>query len=288
MSELVVHEHVLKTVALQLKISASAADIERLRTLLQEKLNLSVRGLAIDCAEADLNDLALEMLFGLTKVAKDDGKRLTLIKLSDEAKRSIERNRSQRALDVFGEPIVERAKEKPKRTWKQFRKSAARILVPVLFALPPVVWLEYYIMHWEPSTKVTSSKSFESPAQERFVISGRVDVIQQGKRRPDRGAIVIAWINEADSNDQSLRPAWVTHADASGSFNLNLNGDQDVQYLPVRITVMSEVLDAPKPNDDPYAPAAIRPNAYHPTRHTQTYEYVIESGKPVRMNLLFF
>jgi anti-anti-sigma regulatory factor len=283
-------EQNLKTVYIRLQVTATQADVDKAKASLGEKLNLSVKGLMVNCSETQLNETAIQMLCTLTTVARKDGKRLALVNLSPQANEAIQNNQSKNLLDLFGEKLKQptASKRAPKRN---LRRWFALVMLPIVVGLPLIALVDYLINHLYSSDAVVVNKSFEAAAEDRFVIFGTIDTIHTGKRQPDSGAIVIAWINapqiDSEANVGTLA-ANVTYADAQGRFRLPIKTSNEATHLSVRITVLSETLDATSHSSYPIEPAKLRPNAYHPTRQTQTYDHVIESGKPVRLNLLFF
>jgi anti-anti-sigma regulatory factor len=284
-----VDEQSLKPVYIRLQITASQVDIDRVKNSLSEKLNLSVKGLMVNCSETQLNDSAIQMLCAMTGVARKDGKRLTLFSLSPQASEAIQKNESKNTLDLFGEKQPTATKKPVPKT--KTNKWLKLVLGTSFFALPLIALADYGFHAMLRSTPTLATKTFEGVEADPFVVYGTVDSIQSGKRRPDVGAIVIAWVHHAKPELASTpvkMNAHIAYADTEGRFRLPIEATSDSAHLSVRITVLSEALDSSSATKSSSDPATIRPNAYHPTRQTQTYDYVIESGKPVRVNLLFF
>lgn len=273
----------LKNVVIRIQANAGQAEIDQVNKALRDKLDLSPLGLALDCRECTFNEGALKMLNAITALAKKDGKRLTLVSLNADTKEAIKRAGTQLQLDVFGEvtPVARPRSRKDDIKW------LARLMVPVALVLPFVLSLEYWLMNWS-SGKGHVVKSFEKTEEERFVIFGTVDAILGGRRQPDKGAFVIAWTDDADDGTPQTHTAFVTRADSNGQFRLPIPAEPSRTLLSVHVTVMSETLDAPPRNANQQAPSPKRPNEYHPTRYTQTYDYVVTENKPIRCNLLFF
>ena len=286
----------LTEVQLRIKPDPSLDDLERMKVLLLDRINKTPKGLLVNCKQlTKLSVDTLATMHGLKTFAESEGKRLTLCGLAPELHATIAKHSSTFALDVFGAPTppkpIEVAVESKASIRKaQIRRWAKTVGIPVLIFLPIIVAAEYYfLVYADTKPPSTITKSFEASQEPRFIVYGTVLSVLDGRRIPDAGAAVMVWVasDPQSKTEQSAKTGWVTYADASGRFRLPLEINDSESRLYVRVAIMSEVIAATKAQD-PSRPSPQRLSISDPSRQTNTYEYWVENGTPLRVDAMFF
>ncbi len=282
----------LTNVSLRLRPDTSEADLERLRAALIAKLNNSVKGLLIDCHDITSTNVdALTMLYGLKTFAESEGKRFAFCRVPSNMRALLKQHSRTFHFDLYGEAEIAEeedpksiaAPQSKRNHWHQVRRMG----VVVGCALPIVVAVEYYIMfHGLESSVSTVEKSFEQEDRiDRFRVFGTVEAVRDGRRLPDAGATVMIWLEDSPVNAQN---AWVTFVDNSGHYDFVVPFAAATKQLAVNVAIISDSIASIPYRDDMTQPAKRIEHISHPTRQSNVFQYLIQEGKPLRVNALFF